>query len=374
MQEKTLLNNSSRAKRVDYLDMLKCLGMFIVVSGHIHPYYGWFSLSVHCFVIPLYFLLSGMTFKRSKYPTLWEFIKHRAKTLLLPYLMLSLVTWAFWALFNMASHNQVDIWSPLFQTFFAQGSGGFLVHNVPLWFLTCLFVVEVMYYMIDKLPEWTNILCCVLLSVVGSCMISWWRGPFVLLPWSIESALVSILFYCAGNVLVKHFGLVGIQEMVLSRKWLSAVLIVILTLVMINTAHWNGHITLGSDNLGKFPPVFYLNAFMGIVTIGLFSILVCSIKRDNKLINLVMNYHLWFGRNSLWIMATHVPVKGIIMIIIAKLIDKNVFYVANDWWCLAIVFMLTCAICSVLSLIIVKLKKNDEKRVEKFLLARKVKN
>jgi hypothetical protein len=49
-------------------------------------------------------------------------------------------------------------------------------------------------------------------------MISWWKGPFVLLPWSIESAFVAILFYCAGNLLVKHLGLVGIQDKVLGKK------------------------------------------------------------------------------------------------------------------------------------------------------------
>lgn len=369
MQTQTL-DNSLKPKRVDYLDMLKCLGMFIVVSGHIHPYYGWFSLPLHGFVIPLYFLLSGMTFKRGKFPTLWAFVKHRAKTLLLPYLILSIVTWAFWAAFNVASHNQVDLWGPLLQTFIAQGSGGFLIHNVPLWFLPCLFVIEVLYYMIDKLPEWANILCCVLLSILGACMISWWQGPFVLLPWSIESAFVAIIFYCAGNLLVKHFGLVGIQDKVLERKWLSLAIIVILTLVMINTAHWNRHISLGSDSLGKYPPMFYVNAFMGIISTGLFSILVCSINRGNKFVNAVMNYHLWFGRNSLWIMATHVPIKGVLVLLIAKKIGKNEFFVTHDWWCMAIVFALTCAICSVLALIIVRLKKKDEQRVEKCRIAR----
>lgn len=353
-------------KRVDYLDMLKCLGMFIVVSGHIHPYYGWFSLSVHCFVIPLYFLLSGMTFKRSKFPLLWDFIKHRAKTLLLPYLMLSVVTWSFWAVFNVVSHNDVDLWGPLLQTFIAQGSGGFLVHNVPLWFLPCLFVIEVLYYLIDKLPEWANIMTCILLSALGACMIAWWRGPFILLPWSMESAFVAIIFYCAGNVLVKHLGLIGIQDEVLKNRWMWFVAMIVLTLIMINTAHWNKHITLGSDSLGKFPPMFYLNAFMGIITTGVFAILVCSIKRENKLVNAVMNYHLWFGRNSLYIMATHVPVKGIIIIIISKIISKNNYYITHDWWCLAIVFTLTCAICSVLSLWIVKWKKNDEARAQRW--------
>ena len=347
-------------KRMDYLDMLKCLGMFIVVSGHIHPYYGWFSLSVHCFVIPLYFFLSGMTFKRSKFPTLWIFIKHRAKTLLLPYLMFSVVTWFFWAIFRVATHSQVDIWSPLLQTLISQGSGGFLVHNVPLWFLPCVFVIEVMYYMIDKLPEWANIIASIVLSVLGACMISVWRGVFVVLPWSAESAFVSILFYGAGNLLVKHCGLEGIQQRVLSKKWISIVVMISLTLIMINTAHWNGRISLGSDRLGNCPPLFYLNAFMGIVTSGIFAILICSLNRTSRLWKSVMDYHLWFGRNSIYIMATHVPVKGLLIIAIAGMIGKSPTYVANDWWCIAIVFVLTCAICSLLSLLIVKWKKRDE--------------
>lgn len=370
MMQSQTLDKSLKAPRVDYLDMLKCLGMFIVVSGHIHPQFGWFSLSVHCFVIPLYFFLSGMTFKRSKYPTLREFIKHRFKTLLIPYLMFSVVTWAFWAFFNVISHTQEDLWGPLFQTVLAQGSGGFFVHNAPLWFLPCLFIVEVLYYLIDKLPEWANILVCILLSVIGACMISWWKGPFVLLPWSIESAFVAILFYCAGNLLVKHLGLVGIQDKVLGKKWLSLIIMVLLTLVMINAAHWNGRISLGSDTLGKFPLLFYLNAFIGIITSSLFAILICSIKRDNKLINAVMNYHLWFGRNSLYIMATHVPIKGIIIVGISKLIGESTGFVKDDWWCMAIVFVLTCAICSLLSLWIGKWKKKDEQRMEKWRLAR----
>lgn len=373
MQTQTLAT-SLKTKRVDYIDMLKCLGMFIVVSGHIHPYYGWFSLPIHSFVIPLYFLLSGMTFKRQKFPTLWEFIKHRAKTLLLPYFMFSVVTWVFWAVWNVVLHTGVDLWGPLLQTFVAQGSGHFLVHNVPLWFLPCLFVIEVIYYGISKLPDWANLLTCIILSVIGACMIFWWKGIFHLLPWSTESALVAVLFYCTGNLLSKRLSLIGIQNMVLGKKGMYFVLMVIITAVLINTAHYNGHITLGSDSLGKNPVLFYLNAFMGIFTCGIFAILVCSPKRDNKTIKAIMDYHLWFGRNSLYIMSTHVPVKGVIIVAIAKMIGESGQFVANDWICMPVVFFLTCAICSVLSLYIGKQKKRDEQMMERWRLERKSKS
>lgn len=362
--------NTVVKKRVDYLDMLKCLGMFIVVSGHIHQQFGWFSLTIHCFVIPLYFLLSGMTFKRDKYPDLWTFIKHRAKTLLLPYVMFSVITWAFWAVYNLVLHTGVDLWKPLLQTVLAQGSGGFLVHNVPLWFLPCLFVVEVLYYIIDHLPAWANIICCAVLSCIGSYMIMQ-KGWFILLPWSIDGALTVIIFYCAGNMLTRRFGLQGIQDFVLKNKWVSVLGIIILTCIMVYTSQLNKHVSLGMGTIGRNPALYYANAFMGIISIGLFSILVCSIKRDNKVIKAIMDYHLWFGRNSLYIMLTHVPVKGIIIAIMAIILGKSLMYVSNDYVCLAIIFVLTCAICSVLALYIGKWKKLDEQRVEKWRESRK---
>ena len=75
-----------------------------------------------------------------------------------------------------------------------------------------------------------------------------------------------------------------------------------------------------------------------------------------------MDYHLWFGRNSFYIMATHVPVKGVIMAAMATLIGKSVNFVGNDWVCMPVVFVLTCAVCSVLAVWIGKLKKIDEQR------------
>ena len=353
-----------KKERVAYLDLLKCLGMFIVVSGHIHTNYGWFSLPLHSYVIPLYFMLSGMTFRRSKYPNFGDFAKHRAKSLMLPYAMFSVVTWVFWVAYSYLTHADVaSYWMPLLQTALAQGSGQFLVHNVPLWFIPSLFAIELIYYWIDKLPDWGKLASCIVLAVLGSLMIQVWRGVFILLPWSLESAFASIIFYCVGNLVVKHYGLKGLEEKVLEKKVLAIISIIVLTIILVFTSHYNDHISLGSDWLGESAWLFYFNAFVGIITISLFAILVCSINIKSKIMKSVMDYHLWFGKNSFYIMATHVPLKGIIMVIIASLIGQTVDFVGNDWVCMPIVFVITCAICSVLALFIGKLKKIDERNM-----------
>lgn len=363
-------NNSGlqvKNNRVAYLDMLKCLGMFIVVQGHIHTHYGWFSLPLHSYVIPLYFLLSGLTFRRSKFLTFGTFAKHRAKTLLLPYAMFSVLTWAFWASYNCITHANVESYfAPLFQTLIAQGSGHFLVHNVPLWFIPCLFVIESMYYFIDKLPKWANMLTCVACAFVGVWMIT---GPYSdvlkLLPWSIESAFAAIIFYCAGNMLTKTWSLKEVEEKIVAKKWLAILAIVVLTPILVYSAHWNEHVSLGSDLLGNCPLLFFVNAFVGIITVFLFAVLICSIKCENLLWKNLMDFHLFFGKNSFYIMATHVPLKGVLMVGFAAAIHKSVKFVANDYLCAAIVFSVTCIVCSVLAYYIGKQKERDHAWVER---------
>lgn len=65
-------------------------------------------------------------------------------------------------------HNPVNYWHPLLQTIIAQGSVGFLRHNLPLWFVTCLFSVEIIFYFINKLLSMHySFIVCVLCSILG---------------------------------------------------------------------------------------------------------------------------------------------------------------------------------------------------------------
>lgn len=353
--------------RVDYLDMLKGLGMCIIVSGHIHNNFGWFLLPLQAFAIPMYFLVSGMTFRREKYATAWAFIKRRARTLLLPYVMFSLLTWAFWAVFSLVTHRHADIFSPLWQTVIAQGSGEFITFNPPLWFITCLFVVEVLYYYIDKLPEWANVLLCVGCAFVGNWMV---RGPyhetFCLLPWNLECAMSALLFYCSGNVLTKHHSFHEIQDWILRRKAVSVLLIIFVTAALVFISHWNGHASIGSNLLGKSTIVFYLAAYMGILTSLLFAVMICSVRTGLRFIDGWIDFGKWFGRKSYWVMATHVPIKNVLLFGIAGLLGKSIHFVRNDYFWCAVMFCITIGVCCLFCLVFEKWQKNDERRVQQW--------
>ena len=77
-------------KRVEWIDSLRGLAMFLVILGHsfyirnnkIRNY-------LYSFHMPLFFFISGLTTKRKDISFI-EFIKKKAKNLLLPYLFLNI--------------------------------------------------------------------------------------------------------------------------------------------------------------------------------------------------------------------------------------------------------------------------------------------
>lgn len=112
--------------------------MLLIVWGHIRLG-DWSNAFVYAFHIPLFFFLSGMVFSKKRYPDFKSFLLKRINSLIKPYVVFSGLTWIIWVAYSYVSHANVEsYWMPLAQTFIAQGSGGFFIHNVPLWFVSCL--------------------------------------------------------------------------------------------------------------------------------------------------------------------------------------------------------------------------------------------
>jgi len=160
-------NNNSR---LIFIDLAKGLTMLTILWGHV-MLTGHSNSIVYAFHIPVYFFLAGMVYRGEKYPGAMDLVRRRFGTLLIPYGFYSVVTWAFWLMDCVSKGISLEgCFRPLLQTLVAQGSGGYLVHNPALWFVPCLFLVELMYYYISKLPDWKNVAVCLLLAGLGWTM------------------------------------------------------------------------------------------------------------------------------------------------------------------------------------------------------------
>ena len=347
---------TTETKRLDYVDIAKGLAMLAIVWGHI-MLVGWSHNFVYGFHIFIFFFLSGMMFRKEKYDSVMSLVKKRFRTLLVPYFFLSVISWCIWAGYNYLLHNTVEsYWMPLIETFIAQGSGGYLVHNVPLWFIPCLLFVEVVYYLICKHTNtYANILICFLCAIVGYWMVL----PndffdFTKLPWNIEAGLSALVFYCVGNLLISHIGHEKIMNWVNANKFFSVTIVLVFTILLYFGTLYNGHVTLGTNVFGKNPFAFYITGICGTISTIVFSLLMTFSNRqlvEKKMVTFVR----WVGRNSLYFLAVHCPLKGFVVVFIAKFLHlENSRMVQENMTYSLVSFAVTMILSSVVVILILK--------------------
>lgn len=344
-------------KRLDYIDAAKAFGMMIVMWGHIH-FNDISNDFVYAFHIPLFFALSGMVFIPEKYVGFKDFVVRKVKSLLVPYAIYSVVTWMIWAAFVLMTHQPVDsIWAPLLETVIARGSEGYLVHNVPLWFVTCLFVVELTYYWISKLPDWLNIMIDVLLAVLAYFLVTYVNFfDFTTLPWSIEVGMMAMVFFATGHLAVKRIGHEKIITTITDRTWLYLSIALLLFLGVFFIASNNGNPSMGHARLNN-PFLFYPGAYMGTIAMIIMCVVLNKLLNNNKL----WKYVLWFGSNSFIAMAIHMPIKGFLIAIAVEILNTTPYVVKTSVPFGIVIWMITLAITATLMIIIVRLKKRLSK-------------
>ena len=279
---------------------------------------------------------------KSGYIDFKSFLLRRVNSLIKPYIVFSVLTWIVWAAFSYVTHANVDsYWMPLAETFIAQGSGGFLLHNVPLWFVTCLFVVEIIYYFLADLKR----LWIMTISIVMAA-ISYWTinnlesFDVTLLPWNIEVAMLAIPFYAAGHWIVKAKTHQGIMNMVNSHKITTIVLIAVLAYVVYVGSRYNGSISFGHADLGKNVFVTYGCGLSGTLMCLIGCILLADTK-INKAGARWLEWIKWFGRNSFNAMAIHNPIKGFICVVVGIALHCGSATVSANSYYSFIAFLLT---------------------------------
>ena len=143
-------------KRDTSIDIVKGIGIFLVVFAHLN-FQEPMQTVIYSFHIPLFFIVSGLLFRREKYETWKSFLVRRFHTLILPYLFFALTTLAFYIAVEFAKNGfheasiRVAV-QYLIQVFIAQYS---MVYgpNIPLWFVPCLFLTECLYYWVSSVKS-----------------------------------------------------------------------------------------------------------------------------------------------------------------------------------------------------------------------------
>lgn len=263
-------------KRIEWIDSLKGFGMVCVSLGHLccGLLLERYIYSFHMF---LFFFISGYLHSNTK-TRFSAYLSKKTKTLFIPFL--------FW---NTASSAV----SFLFHTPFRESIRQFLVldgemcWNIPIWFLLLLYMVEIVFFGIEKyIPKGKHYL-------IPFLYLYWLFIPNRNIFFKLNILPVCLLFYLLGNTFRNHSETYFGKSESKSKSILFALLF--LSISILFGVFLNKRISFNGADFGN---VFYcsLAAFSGVS----FYILIfrkIRILGTNKILT-------YIGRNSLIIMAT----------------------------------------------------------------------
>ncbi len=296
---------SSRERRVTWVDTAKGIGIILVVIAHTSFDYTWAGKFINSFHIPLFFFLSGYFFAADKYKNFRSLASKKSATLLRPYFVFAALSYLFFLaryyFGDPAYYQDLNVYRQFFGIFYSAGTREWMDFNLPLWYLTCFFIVECLYFAVSKVFRKKRHMAA-FLTVCSA--LGYADGVFnpVKLPWGVDVALTAVVFYGCGH-LFRSFIPYLLSQPVFT-KWVLAV-----SLLLMNLFLQPNTVNVNMKHHGYYFD-FYLFAFTGIAACILFSSLIRS-----KLL-------IYMGRNALIIMALHIPLFHIV----GTLVPSRIFH------------------------------------------------
>lgn len=177
------------------VDILRGCAIFFVVFGHV-THNVELRTYIWGFHIPIFFFLSGLLFKKEKFLCFRNFLASRFKSLLVPYAIFYLLTYIYWLLIERHVRGaDVMPLSQLLGLVYGTYDLEFMMFNGALWFIPCLFSMELLFWLLCKCKrKWCMLFLSLISYVIGLYMSAVTRW----LPWGICAALIGIVYYCLG--------------------------------------------------------------------------------------------------------------------------------------------------------------------------------
>lgn len=274
-------------KRIEWIDLSKFIGIFAMVWGH-SGVSETMDILIHAFHMPLFFFLSGYFYKKGN-------IKKKAKTLLIPYFVFGIGLFLLWK--GISTVISLPVYYSIPELI-----RGLFYDNAVLspyagiqWFLTCLFLTEVIFYIIKKCvkSECFVILVLVLFSLLGFVypMLTDKR-----LFWALDCAFTAIVFYGAGYVFSSHE--ISISEF-MKKKRVETVVTLILAAIAIVTTYLNGYVNMRTMRYGNYF-LYYISAFSIIAFILIFARFIS--RKEVLRTSIIYKGMLYIGQNTLIIL------------------------------------------------------------------------
>lgn len=287
MEEKNFQRNqfdmteiSDETTRFIWVDYVKGICMFFVIFNHLSVpdlYYRF----TYPFELVGFFFVSGYTFSTKRNWVI--FISNKLRSLVFPIFSLGMIN-CILSCFVKGTDFKDYISGLLIQ---------FPGRWDDLWFVACLFIMEVVFYFVLRVVSSNlyRLLICLLFSLMGYYLLV--VNVNILLPWHIQNACIFIPFLLAGYVCRQAYSgqlLFKYLTKVQSKKTLIATTLCYLTVVL---SYDNRHVDVHLLQFGNFI-VFYASAIIGLMMVVCISVMLESCRN-----NVFLKFLGFIGANTL---------------------------------------------------------------------------
>lgn len=202
-------------KRILWIDIARAIAIIMVIIGHSQDKYlgDYWSRLIEVVSLPTFFVLSGYLYRKKK---ISDFFRGSWYNILLPYIgtvSLMILIRCFAKLFPnswLYDHIHGKISSLIIAAIYGTGSGQPITLPMTnlkiepigaIWFLLAFFWGGLIFRLILSVfkNKWLIFVSALILTILGYLL-----GKVIILPWSLDSALVAQLFFVAGYFIKKY--------------------------------------------------------------------------------------------------------------------------------------------------------------------------
>lgn len=306
----------TQSKRIEWIDLAKGICIALVVFHHVMVTANLdfsFSDAFSSFRMPLYFILSGLFFKL--YEGFVGFVKRKVNKLLIPFTFFLITTSIipFW----FARHGN----SLLF--FFNEHNGP--IYNFSIWFLLCLFEINIVFYLIHRAASLVTkrfkTPLILVTSILIGCVGLYLAALDIKIPLYVGTTMTALPYFAFGWWLRSHTRFLSSPVNMKLDIPLMVICMIIVVLLSV-------HVTYSYNTIPR----------EGLSTVHLCGIAgTMMVLTVAKIIKHIPFVSFW-GRYSIMILCTHQLVIFALTLVLDRLLPEG-------WGKALLVFFVTMFVC-----------------------------
>ena len=304
-------------KRVLWMDIAKAIGILVVLVVHAEISLGPVTFLGGMFYMPVFFVLSGMTFRYRPEEGFGSFLKKKAKRLLVPYFGYNLFLFAFFFVKNdlLTGNVSRDSFFPLLGIIYsrnclypmAQAENVYFMQilNAPTWFLTGLFVTLAIFWVLQRISKGDRgklLLCNGVVLVLAILLHSFCP---VLLPWSLDCALYAVAFVTVGYI--------AAEEKWAEKLYRKPLLLLLAFAAFVGLSYLNGSVNMSVAEYG-----YSMVVYLAVGSLGSLLCMELSLFLEKRVAWLAKPM-AWLGRHTLPVLCLHLFVYSIVGTVLGML-------------------------------------------------------